>query len=191
MFDGAISYQEVRWHGLLLRDPVAAPSSIDGCGSRARNCGLVAPEMERRHDELNVRVSDAERERVVDQLKRHVGEGRLTVEEFSDRTAEAYASKTVADLDHCLRELPLDRGARAEQARRRRRDWHRGLLRRFAVPNAVCIGIWALTGAGYFWPAWVLFGTGVALMGRLMSGPHRDHRPELSQPRDDQAPRPR
>lgn len=26
----------------------------------------------------------------------------------------------------------------------------------FVVVNAALIGIWAATGAGYFWPAWVL-----------------------------------
>jgi hypothetical protein len=34
----------------------------------------------------------------------------------------------------------------------------------YVVVNAMLIGIWAFTGAGYFWPAWVLFGWGVGLV---------------------------
>ncbi len=26
----------------------------------------------------------------------------------------------------------------------------------FTVVNAMLIGVWAITGAGYFWPAWVM-----------------------------------
>ena len=32
----------------------------------------------------------------------------------------------------------------------------------FLVPNVVCIAVWAATGAGSFWPGWVLLGTGIA-----------------------------
>lgn len=31
--------------------------------------------------------------------------------------------------------------------------------------NVVLIGIWALTGAGYFWPMWVILGTVLGLGG--------------------------
>jgi hypothetical protein len=34
----------------------------------------------------------------------------------------------------------------------------------YAVVNLMLIGIWAVTGAGYFWPAWVIFGWGVGLI---------------------------
>jgi hypothetical protein len=34
----------------------------------------------------------------------------------------------------------------------------------YVVVNAFLIGVWAFTGAGYFWPAWVLAGWGVALL---------------------------
>lgn len=27
----------------------------------------------------------------------------------------------------------------------------------------ICIAVWALSGRGYFWPAWVIFGMGIAL----------------------------
>lgn len=34
----------------------------------------------------------------------------------------------------------------------------------YVVVNAFLIGVWAMTGAGYFWPAWVLAGWGVGLL---------------------------
>ncbi len=34
----------------------------------------------------------------------------------------------------------------------------------YVVINALLIGVWALTGRGYFWPAWVLAGWGVGLV---------------------------
>ena len=34
----------------------------------------------------------------------------------------------------------------------------------YVVVNLFLIGIWAFTGAGYFWPAWVLAGWGMFLL---------------------------
>jgi hypothetical protein len=34
----------------------------------------------------------------------------------------------------------------------------------YAVVNALLVGVWAMTGAGYFWPAWVLAGWGAGLV---------------------------
>jgi len=34
----------------------------------------------------------------------------------------------------------------------------------YVVINAFLIGVWAVTGAGYFWPGWVLAGWGVGLV---------------------------
>jgi len=33
----------------------------------------------------------------------------------------------------------------------------------YVLVNAMLIGIWAISGAGYFWPAWVILGWGVGL----------------------------
>jgi hypothetical protein len=34
----------------------------------------------------------------------------------------------------------------------------------YVVVNAMLIGFWAITGGGYFWPAWVLLGWGVGVL---------------------------
>ncbi len=40
----------------------------------------------------------------------------------------------------------------------------RGTLFAYVVINAFLVGVWATTGAGYFWPGWVLAGWGVAMV---------------------------
>src|SRR4051812_17187962 len=54
----------------------------------------------------DVRVSDSERDAVVQQLSRHTGDGRLTFEEFEERVGEVFAAKTRRELDATLRGLP-------------------------------------------------------------------------------------
>lgn len=52
-----------------------------------------------------------------------------------------------------------------EQARARlvRKRKFRGDLVAYIVINAALVGIWAVSGFGYFWPGWVLAGWGVFL----------------------------
>lgn len=51
-------------------------------------------------------VSDDERERVVDVLKGACGQGRLTLDEFSERVGTAYGARTAADLALAAADLP-------------------------------------------------------------------------------------
>jgi hypothetical protein len=53
-----------------------------------------------------MRISDADRARVVDELRRHAGAGRLDLDAYAARVAEAMEAETLADLDHALRDLP-------------------------------------------------------------------------------------
>ena len=54
-----------------------------------------------------LRVSDAEREDVVVALRGAAGEGRLTLEELSERVELAYGAKTDADLAALTADLPV------------------------------------------------------------------------------------
>lgn len=56
-------------------------------------------------DEL--RVSDTERERVIDVLAEAVGEGRLTLDEYSERAATTYAARTKGELAEVTKDLPV------------------------------------------------------------------------------------
>jgi Domain of unknown function (DUF1707) len=53
-----------------------------------------------------MRASDQERESVVAVLRDAFTDGRLTFEEFEDRTAAAYAAKTWAELRELTSDLP-------------------------------------------------------------------------------------
>jgi hypothetical protein len=54
-------------------------------------------------------ASDAERERSIALLRDAVGEGRLTLEEFSERVGLAQAARTDQELARLARDLPGDR----------------------------------------------------------------------------------
>ena len=52
------------------------------------------------------RASNAEREAVVQRLLSAVHEGRLSLDEFDERSATAYAAKTHGELQELTRDLP-------------------------------------------------------------------------------------
>lgn len=57
-------------------------------------------------------------------------------------------------------------GAERAQARKRiekRRNLQGGFVA-YVVINIFLVAVWALTGGGYFWPAWILAGWGVGML---------------------------
>jgi hypothetical protein len=57
-------------------------------------------------DPREFRVSDAERSHVVNLLQRAIGHGLLSLDEFTERTDQALASKTRGELNQVLIDLP-------------------------------------------------------------------------------------
>jgi hypothetical protein len=55
-----------------------------------------------------IRASDQERESVVDVLRDAYTDGRLTLDEFEERTSAAYAAKMRADLRELTADLPAE-----------------------------------------------------------------------------------
>jgi hypothetical protein len=97
------------------------------------------------HDLL---ASDAEREAVAETLRTNAAAGRLDAEELEQRLERAYAARTRADLVPVVADLPSP----VRRPPRQPRSWP-------AIPPVIpiavlLIAIWALTGAGYFWPMW-------------------------------------
>src|SRR5580704_13162356 len=58
---------------------------------------------------LGERVADADRDRTVTQLRESVVEGRLTLDEFSERVGSALQAKIQADLLAVMADLPQGR----------------------------------------------------------------------------------
>ena len=65
----------------------------------ARAMGELQPRM---------RAGDRDRQRVVEHLGKHFGEGRLTVEEFDERVVRAHASVYLDELPALTADLPRD-----------------------------------------------------------------------------------
>ena len=70
-------------------------------------------------DELGLRVSDEQREQVALALREHCAEGRLTLEELSQRLDEAYGARTAGELEAVLRELPAPAAPRPRRSPKR------------------------------------------------------------------------
>ena len=115
-----------------------------------------------------LRASDAEREAIVAQLREHGAAGRLDVDELEQRVGAAYAARTHGELGELLTDLPAQRPARpAVVPSVRHRPGHEWGA--FLKLNLLLVAIWAVSGAGYFWPAWVMAWWAFALLMR--SGP--------------------
>jgi class 3 adenylate cyclase len=89
----------------------------------------------------SIRISDGDRNKAVDFLRQHCSEGRLTLDEFSDRVGEVFAARTKGDLEAVLIDLPgawvddASRNSSVEQApaapakhRRPARRWIVGVM---------------------------------------------------------------
>ena len=72
------------------------------------------------------RVADADRDRTVLLLREHVVEGRLTLDDFSERTGRALQATTRGDLDAVMADLPEARAGLPEPSTGARtgRRWH-------------------------------------------------------------------
>jgi hypothetical protein len=113
-------------------------------------------------DLSSLRVADADREQLIDELREHAIAGRLTSDELEDRIGGAYGASTRGELDALRADLPVSSTSvklalvkRTVQLRRRLAQEAGGAL----GVSALSVGIWLLTGHGHhgdFWPAWVI-----------------------------------
>ena len=111
-----------------------------------------------------LRVGDAERGQVVDQLADHHAAGRLTLAEFEERMSAAWTARTGGELEVLVRDLPtLPRPPRPAPARPRLAlD---SPTRTYLAVIALLWVIWLVTGASYPWPIWPMLGWGIGVVG--------------------------
>lgn len=114
-------------------------------------------------DAGKLRVSDHEREGVVEELREHTVAGRLTPEELDERLGAVYEAKTRADLDALRADLPVSSAAAKRALVERRSHLRRRLIQESGggvTASLVCVAIWVAAGAnGSFWPIWVIIFT--------------------------------
>ncbi len=129
-----------------------------------------------------MRVADADREQLAEELREHMLAGRLSSEEFEDRVAKAYAALTQAELDVLREDLPMGLVRVNSALALRRTKLRRRLLQEGGGAvgvSAACVAIWALTGASHgtpFWPAWVIIPTMIPVLRNawMLFGPAPD-----------------
>ena len=121
-------------------------------------------------DSSGLRVSDQQREQVVQAIRDHYAAGRLNEEELTERVTAAYAARTESDLAELVRDLPkLPASPQQQKAelRKRRADLQRRILQEAgggAVAFGVGTAVWLASGAhGSFWPIWVALLTLIVL----------------------------
>jgi hypothetical protein len=157
--------------------------------------GSIGMDFEPGQRRAALRAADADREQIVSALQQHHTEGRLTVDEFTERMHRAYTAKTFGDLDVLTRDLPplpprLPDPPRPDPAVVARRRFYRHLLS-YAWTNAFLVVVWALGSLAvghlmFFWPLWTLLGWGLAVGSHAIRafGPQEDP-PDASDDRGD------
>jgi Domain of unknown function (DUF1707) len=119
-----------------------------------------------------MRASDADRDAVVSNLSEHFQAGRLTLEEFEDRTGRALAARTWGELKDLMRDLPSAlRGPQAPVAAassaRPERPSGRGAPVPIAALVAIGIGIAVSVGATHSGWGFLLVILAVLILRRL------------------------
>src|SRR4051794_13930264 len=67
-----------------------------------------------------VRISDAERNVMVERLRTYCGAGLLTLDEFSDRVGLVFEAKTSTELEQVIADLPVPTGTPVPETERRK-----------------------------------------------------------------------
>jgi hypothetical protein len=105
-----------------------------------------------------IRVSDADRDRVTARLREHFAEGRLTSGELDERISAALNAKTFGDLRRVMADLPepVPAPPRAQHPRQAAPPWiaHRHRPRLLPVILLVLLIAALFPGGG----GWLLFG---------------------------------
>jgi hypothetical protein len=142
----------------------------------------------------HLRAADSDRAAVAEALGRHMSAGRLTVAEYEERLAQAYAAKTYGELGELTADLPaLTRpsapapaGPAPQQCSvptpaewgRHSGSWGRDPAhswRAWLSTALIVVTIWAATSLAswefhYFWPVWVIGPWGAVLLARTVTG---------------------
>jgi hypothetical protein len=130
-----------------------------------------------RTDIETLRAADSDRQKIADQLRGALDEGRLSLHEYDDRVRDAYAARTYKELLVLVADLPRPGLSAAEVAARQGAETRREARR---LPTALLV-LWTIWGSLvavnlvvfvmvamttrhplYPWPIWLLV-PGVAL----------------------------
>jgi len=134
-------------------------------------------------ERARLRTAEADREAVVDALRRHAALGRLDFDELGERIGRALSARTFAELDAVTADLPVEAAPEPRLA-----AWRRPLVLmggELAVVDAFFVTAWLLSGHhGSFWPGWILLITAFLYLRRVLREQlHRARRRERAERR--------
>jgi hypothetical protein len=123
-------------------------------------------------DARRMRVSDNERERVVQFLREQSLEGRLDHEELEERLGSAYQAKTAGDLQDLIEDLPHRRVApapvrRPAPQRRRQNGPHPLAIVGMCLLALIALPTLAAAGIGFVFAVVAAIGIAVFVLGFL------------------------
>ncbi|MFL6054449.1 MAG: DUF1707 domain-containing protein [Actinoallomurus sp.] len=134
-----------------------------------------------------IRASDADRDRVAAALREHCAQGRIAVDELSERLDLAYRARTLGDLqkvtsdlpEEDMYELPVPAYRQSTPNRRPSGGVYRAGMRAgwatYVSVNLICVVIWLLTvlagGPAYPWWIWVAGPWGAVMLAGSLFGP--------------------
>jgi Domain of unknown function (DUF1707) len=129
----------------------------------------------------SMRASDADREIVRGVLADAYTDGRLNQDEYDERLNTLFASRTLGELPAMVSDLvpagspPAAKPAvlaPADLRARGVRKWRKDVEEAFAgflIPTIICTVLWiAITGGGFFWPAFPMLVFGINLLRTLV-----------------------
>jgi hypothetical protein len=106
--------------------------------------------------DTELRASQDERERVVDRLRTHAGEGRLEIDELEQRIEAAFHARTRGELTALLRDLPRLPGSSGRT--RGQRAVARASMAVALLPLFVAIALFSLAPPIVAWMGWPILG---------------------------------
>lgn len=137
--------------------------------------------------ESHLRAADADRVAVATALGEHMSAGRLTLAEYDERVARAYAARTLGDLTELTADLPavgiqpiappapndspVARSACRPAGRGRNpHAWSAWLRTALIVTTIWLISSLSSGAPDYFWPMWVVGPWGAVLLAQRFGG---------------------
>jgi hypothetical protein len=127
-----------------------------------------------------LRATDRDRDVVHQVLAEAYADGRLDRDEFDTRSAQTAAARTLGELPPLLADLvepvpvppggvlPAGGAELRQQAVAKYKSDRRDAFWGFLAPSFICVVIWLAFGPGFFWPGFVIAGTGINVLSMLI-----------------------
>ena len=135
----------------------------------------------RRPESAPLRASDRDRDVALRVLGDGYADGRLTREEYDERSEAVTKARTLGELPAIIADLVPDRSTRPvddlvlaspDELRTRAvkayESSRRGALSGMLIPSFITTVVWLAAGMGFYWPIFVVMGTAINVIRVLL-----------------------